>query len=79
MTQLTERLRLDLPNSLPRDIKLLTHLFERMIGVHVDAERILNTLASRAVNPARILRVASRSPSSVAVSSGAPTEAPRRG
>ena len=38
MTQLTERLRLDLPNSLPRDIKLLTHLFERVIGVHVDAE-----------------------------------------
>ena len=27
MTQFTERLRLDLPNPLPRDIKLLTHLF----------------------------------------------------
>ena len=32
------RLRLDLPNALTRDVKLLTHLFERVISVHVDAK-----------------------------------------
>ena len=38
MTQFTQRFCLDLPNPFPRDIKLLTHLFKRVISVHVDAE-----------------------------------------
>ena len=38
MTQLPERLRLDLADSLAGHVELFADLFERVIGVHVDAE-----------------------------------------
>src|SRR3546814_6488987 len=36
--QLAQRLRLDLADALARHAELLTDLFERMVGVHPDAE-----------------------------------------
>src|SRR5436309_7585309 len=38
MLQLAQRLRLDLPDALARHAELLPDLFQRMIGVHADAE-----------------------------------------
>ena len=38
MPQFAQSLRLDLSNSLSGDIKLLAHLIQSMVGVHVDAE-----------------------------------------
>src|SRR5437588_11476331 len=38
MLQLPERLGLDLPDALARDRELLADLFERVVGVHADAE-----------------------------------------
>src|SRR5450631_3110474 len=38
MTQLAQRLGLYLADPLAGDVELLAHLFERVIGVHVDAE-----------------------------------------
>src|SRR5690606_34947360 len=38
MPQLAQRLRLDLADALARDVELLADLFERVVGVHVDAE-----------------------------------------
>src|SRR5665213_3972957 len=36
--QLAQRLRLDLANALARDVELLADLFQRVVGVHLDAE-----------------------------------------
>src|SRR6185312_4185611 len=38
VAQLAQRLRLDLADALARDIELLADLFERVVGIHVDAE-----------------------------------------
>src|SRR2546421_10151925 len=38
MPQLPQRLRLDLPYSLARDVELLAHFLEGMVGRHLDAE-----------------------------------------
>ncbi len=38
MTQLSERLGFDLSDALSRHIKLLADLFQRVVGVHVDAK-----------------------------------------
>src|SRR4051794_22042475 len=38
MLELAQRLRLDLADALARDGKLLADLFQRVIGVHADAE-----------------------------------------
>src|ERR1700744_2903103 len=38
MTQLAQRLGFYLTDPLAGDIELLTHLFERVVGVHIDAE-----------------------------------------
>ena len=38
MLQLTQRLRLDLADALARHRELLADLFERVVGVHADAE-----------------------------------------
>src|SRR3954447_8367691 len=38
MLQLAQRLRLDLADALARHRELLADLFERMVGVHADAE-----------------------------------------
>src|SRR5438876_1127518 len=38
VTQLAQGLGLDLPDALARDVELLADFFERVIGVHLDAE-----------------------------------------
>src|SRR5690606_40300566 len=38
MAQLAQRLGLDLADALAGDVKLLAHLFQGVVGVHVDAE-----------------------------------------
>src|SRR3546814_15942098 len=38
MAQLAQRLGLDLANALAGDVELLADFFERVVGVHVDAE-----------------------------------------
>jgi len=38
MLELPQSLRLDLPDALARDAELLPDLFQRVIGVHADAE-----------------------------------------
>ena len=38
MLQLPQRLRLDLPDPLPRHRELLPDLLQRVVGVHADAE-----------------------------------------
>src|SRR5438067_13832512 len=38
MPQLPQRLRFDLPNALTGHVELLAHLFERVVGIHFDAE-----------------------------------------
>src|SRR5499427_691501 len=38
MAQLAQRLGLDLADALARDVELLADLFQRVVGVHVDAE-----------------------------------------
>src|SRR5512135_2400004 len=38
MTELPQRLRLDLANALARDLEVLTHLFERVVALLADAE-----------------------------------------
>src|SRR6266567_835890 len=38
MAELAQRLRLDLADALARDVELLADLFERVVGVHFDAE-----------------------------------------
>src|SRR5450631_768941 len=38
MAQLPQRLRLDLADALARHVELLADLFERVVGVHLDAE-----------------------------------------
>src|SRR3546814_7725402 len=38
VAQLAQRLRLDLANALAGDVELLADFFQRVVGVHVDAE-----------------------------------------
>src|SRR5688572_17009699 len=38
MPQLAQRLRFYLPDALARDVELLADFFQRVVGVHVDAE-----------------------------------------
>src|SRR5688572_31880985 len=38
VAQLAQRLRLDLPDALARHVELLADLFQRVVGVHLDAE-----------------------------------------
>jgi hypothetical protein len=38
MTELAQRFRLDLTNAFTRHVELLAHFFQRVVGVHVDAE-----------------------------------------
>src|SRR5205814_2856162 len=38
VAELAQRLRLDLADALARDVELLADLFERVVGVHLDAE-----------------------------------------
>ena len=38
MPQLPQRLRFNLPDTLAGHVELLAHFFQRVVGVHVDAE-----------------------------------------
>ena len=38
MTQLSQRLGLDLPDTLAGYVELLANFFERVIGIHIDSE-----------------------------------------
>src|SRR6266702_8897983 len=38
VAELAQGLRLDLPDALARDVELLADLFQRVVGVHFDAE-----------------------------------------
>ena len=38
MSQLPQRLGLDLPNPLTRNLEVLTHLFERVVGSLIDTK-----------------------------------------